>query len=112
MVTKLQKYNWNVNWKIEQVKWCSPYCVNNCLSKPGSTILVNKVQLIKVVQDCTYALIGSIEWRTKEELKVLKVLFTQYHNWAWIFSREQTNKLPEHTKYDHKIKLVEGVEAP
>ena len=73
--------------------------------------MVDKVQLIKEVQDCTNAFIVTIEWRTEEELEVLKVLLTQYHKWAEIFSREQTNKLPEYTKYDHKIKLVEGAEA-
>ena len=74
-------------------------------------MLVNKVQLITEVQDCTDALMATIECRTEEGLEGLKVLPTQYHKWAGIFSREQTNKLPKHTKYDHKIKLVEGAEA-
>ena len=94
-----------------QGKWHRPYCVKNCLLKQVGIILVDKAQLIKEVQDCTDAFIATIEWRTEEGLEVLKVLPNQYYKWAGIFSREQTNKLPEHTKYDHKIKLVEGAEA-
>ena len=75
-------------------------------------ILVDKAQLIKEVQDCTDAFIATIEWRTEEGLEVLEVLPTKYHKWVGIFHREQTNKLPEYTKYDHKITLVEGTEAP
>ena len=45
-------------------------------------------------------------------LEVLKVLPVKYHKWASIFSLEQTNELPSHSGYDHRIKLVEGAEAP
>ena len=111
-VAWLQKYNPDVNCRTGQVKWRSPYCVENCLPKQVNVMLVDIVQLVKEVQDCTDAFITTIEWRTEEGLEVLKVLPTQYYKWAGIFSREQTNKLPEHTKYDHKIKLVKGTEAP
>ena len=42
----------------------------------------------------------------------MKILPDQYHKWANIFSQEQTTRLPQHTKYDHRIKLIEGGEAP
>ena len=38
--------------------------------------------------------------------------FLLIHQWASIFSRQQRNKLPIHSGYDHRIKLVEGAEAP
>ena len=67
---------------------------------------------MREVQDCTNAFVATIEWRTEDGLEVLKVLPIEYHKWASIFSREQTNKLPSHSGYDHCIKLVEGAEAP
>ena len=78
-VAWLQKHNPQVNWKTRQVKWRSLYCSENCLPKQVSSILVDKVQLIKEVQDCIDAFITTIEWRTEEGLEVLKVVPTQYH---------------------------------
>ena len=111
-VAWLQKHNPDVNWKTGQVKWRSPYCVENCLPKQVSALLVDEAQLIMEVHDCTDAFVATIEWRTEDGLKVFKVLPVEYHKWARIFSREQTNKLPSHSKYDHRIKLVEEAEAP
>ena len=48
----------------------------------------------------------------EDRLEVLQVSPIEYHKWASIFSREETNKLPSHSGYDHRIKLVEGAEAP
>ena len=110
-VAWLQKHNPDVNWKTGQVKWRSPYCVENCLPKQVNALLVQQAQLVKEVQDCTDAFVATIECRTEGGLEVLKVLPIQYHKWASIFSREHTNKLPSHSSYDHRIKLVEGVEA-
>ena len=59
-----------------------------------SVVLVDKAQLIKEVQDCTDAFIATIEWRTEEGLEVLKVLPTQYHKWAGIFSRNKQINFP------------------
>ena len=73
---------------------------------------MDEAQLVKEVQDCTDAFIATIECRTEDRLEVFKVLPVEHHKWASIFSREQTNKLPSHCAYDHRIKLVEGAEAP
>ena len=31
-----------------------------------------------------------------------------YREWASVFSEEEINKLPEHSSWDHEIKLIEG----
>ena len=73
---------------------------------------MDAAQLIKEVSEDTDAFVATLEWRTEDGLEVLKILPDQYHKWANIFSRKQTTRLPEHTKYDHRIKLFEGAEAP
>ena len=35
-----------------------------------------------------------------------------YREWASVFSEEEINKLPEHTSWDHEIKLIEGATPP
>ena len=72
---------------------------------------MNAAQLIKEVSEDTNVFVATPEWRTEDGLEVLKILPDQYPKWADIFSREQTTRLPEHTKYDYRIKLIEGVEA-
>ena len=110
-VAWLQKHNPDVNWKTVQVKWRSPYCVENCLPKQVNALLVDEAQLVKEVQDWTDAFVATIEWRTEDRVEVLKVLPVEYYKWASILSREQANKLPSHSSYNLSIKLVEGAEA-
>ena len=73
---------------------------------------MDEAQLVKEVKDCTDACVATIEWRTQDGLEVFRVLPFEYQKGASIFSREQTNKLPSHSGYDQRIKLVEGAEAP
>ena len=97
-VAWLQKHNPDVKWESGQVKWRSPYCIQNCLPKQVNAILVDAAQLIKKVSEDTDVFVATLEWRTEDGLEVLKILPNQYHRWANIFSREQTTRLPEHTK--------------
>jgi len=34
-----------------------------------------------------------------------------YHKYTHLFSREQTSKLPDHSKFDYTIELLSGKEA-
>ena len=114
LVAWLQKHNPDVNWKTGQVKWRSPYFVENCLPKQVNTLLVDEARLVKEVHDCTdaFKFVATIAWRMEDGLDLLKVLPIDYYKWARIFSREQTNTLPSYSSYHHHIKLVEGAEAP
>ena len=73
---------------------------------------MDAAHLIKEVLEDTDVFVATLEWRTEDGLEVLKILPDQYHKWANIFRQEQTTRLPEHTKYDHRIKLIKGAEAP
>ena len=67
---------------------------------------MDAAQHIKEVSEDTDVFVATLEWRTEDGLEVLKILPDQYRKWANIFSQEQTTRLPEHTKYDHRIKLI------
>ena len=69
-------------------------------------------QPIKDVLEDSDVFVATLEWRTEDGLEVLKILPNQYHKWSNIFSREQITRLREHTKHDHKIKVMKVVEAP
>jgi len=65
----------------------------------------------EIADDCSLT-IASIIWHTEDGADVKTHLLEQYHKWAHLFSREQSNKLPVHSTFDHTIKLVSGTEAP
>ena len=52
--------------------------------------------------------INNIEILTSQ--KVLSRLSIDYHNYANVFDRSQTNILSSHRFYDHKLKFVEGAD--
>ena len=36
----------------------------------------------------------------------------EYHEFAEVFSKKESDKLPEHRPYDHRIQLQEGATPP
>ena len=47
-----------------------------------------------------------------EAVNVLAKLPSEYHEFASLFSREKSDKLPSHRPYDHIISLISGKELP
>ena len=78
-VPRLHKHNRDVNWDSGQVKWRSPYCIQNCLPKQVNAILVDATQLIKELSEDTDVFVASLEWRREDGLEVLKILLDQYY---------------------------------
>ena len=48
----------------------------------------------------------------QEAVNVLTKLLREYHEFATLFSQEESNKLPSHRLYDHTIPLLSGKESP
>jgi hypothetical protein len=51
---------------------------------------------------------ADIEWHNEEGGNIADRLPEIYREWASVFSKEEINRLPDHTEYDHRIELVEG----
>ena len=51
-------------------------------------------------------------WHNKEGGDVADDLPEHYREWVSVFSKGEINKLPEHTSWDHEIKLVDGSTPP
>ena len=60
-VAWLQKHNPNINLESGQVKWRSPYCIQNCLPKQVNAILVDAAQLIKEVSEDTDVIVVTLK---------------------------------------------------
>jgi hypothetical protein len=55
---------------------------------------------------------ADIEWHDEEGGDIADRLPEIYREWASVFSKEEINRLPDHTEYDHRIELVEGTVPP
>ena len=64
------------------------------------------------ISSCYKAASASQVWQNEEGGDVADDLPDHYKEWASVFSDEEINKLPEHTSWDHEIKLIEGSTPP
>ena len=55
---------------------------------------------------------ASAAWHNEDGNDVADDLPEQYRPWASVFSEEEIRKLPDHSAWDHEIKLVEGTTPP
>ena len=51
-------------------------------------------------------------WHNEEGGDMADDLPEHYREWASVFSEEKINKVPEHTSWDHEIRLIEGSTPP
>ena len=56
--------------------------------------------------------IAMVQWHDEEGGGIMEKIPIQYQPWASVFSQEEITKLPEHSKYNHKIEFVKGTTAP
>ena len=50
--------------------------------------------------------------RQQKNVDPAPLLPKQYHDYLDVFSRKESDKLPEHRSYDHAIVLKEGFQPP
>jgi hypothetical protein len=55
---------------------------------------------------------SNVEWHDEEGGNIADRLPEIYREWASVFSKEEINRLPDHTEYDHRIEMIEGAVPP
>jgi hypothetical protein len=55
---------------------------------------------------------NDVDWHDEESGNIADRLLEIYREWASVFSEEEINRLPDHTKYDHRIEMIEGAVPP
>jgi len=94
------------------MNWHSIYCKDYCLLQEYEFQLIDSYQLRQELAGDHSLAIASIIWHTKDSVHIKLYLLQQYHEWAHLFSREQSSKLLEYSTFDYGIKLVSGAEVP
>ena len=110
-ISWLEQHNPDVQWDTGKLTWRSEHCKSHCLPLNFRDVVKGFVQLIQESK----AWISSYchaAWTNEEGGNVADDLPEQYREWASVFSEEEINKLPEHSPWDHEIKLVEGTTPP
>ena len=112
----LTQHNPDIDWEKGTLKWRSTYCHEHCLP-------INlKKQVKKVLELLQEAKVWDFPdeetrnlatvWHDEEGGDVANLLPDLYKDWADVFSEEQIQKLPEHSSFDHEIRLIEGAKPP
>ena len=57
-------------------------------------------------------LLGMAEFTDKDRKDIVFKLLPEYKDYGDIFSQERIESLPQHSKYDHKIKLQPDTTPP
>ena len=96
--------------------WRSDYCKKHCLTMTIKDAARGFIQMIEegkewISRYCKAASASQV-WHNEEGGNVADNLPEHYKEWASVFSEEEINKLPEHTSWDHEIKLIEGSTPP
>jgi len=111
-VTWLSKHNPNIDWEKSILQWHSKYCREHCLPKEYKFKLVDSYQLQQEVLEDLASAVATVLWQIQSRQEVLQALPGIYYEYAYLFSREQTSKLPEHSSFNYTIELLSGKEAP
>ena len=91
--------------------WRRDYCKKHCLPMTVRDAAKGFIQMIHESKEwissyCRSAAAGQV-WHNEEGGDVEDDLPEYYKEWASVFSEEEINKLPEHSPWDHEIKLIE-----
>jgi hypothetical protein len=132
----LTKHNSEIDWQTGVLRWRSQYCKDHCLPVLMRDAVRNFIRMLReskvwevsadeVADDSNKvepsgegepsskaAAASAVQWHEEDGGDIAERLPERYRRWASVFSEEEINRLPDHTEYDHKIQLVDGVQPP
>ena len=112
----LQHYNPDVQWNTGKMTWCSDYCKKHCLPMTAKDAArgFNQMSVERKEWISSYcrAVSASQVWQNEKGGDVSDDLPNHYREWVSVFNEEEINKFPEHTSWNHEIKLIEGSTPP
>ena len=129
----LRRHDPLISWPQEEVKFTSSYCRMHCFD---SSLTTSKPETVKPTGNVTdITMIGAAAYSTlarkpgyhifaasmadiekalepKKEVDPLTILPEEYHEFIDVFSRKESDILPPHRPYDHKITLKDSSSLP
>lgn len=96
----LRKYNPKIDWTTGQVQWGDAAMKNS--RHPQRNMLATADRRLSTMEN------GNRTKLSEELQQRLKDVPEEYHKYAKIFQETLDTGLPEHSHYDHEIKLKEG----
>ncbi|CUS09015.1 unnamed protein product, partial [Tuber aestivum] len=107
----LKDHNPDIDWKVGSLTWRSDFCKANCLTKQRRLVYMMDEELLAEDPENVYFL-GTVQFSDDKGEDVTVQLLPEYKDFGDIFSQENIDALPEHTKYDHRIDLIPGSTPP
>ena len=112
----LIKHNPDIDWEKGTIKWRSAYCKKHCLPVNLKRLTKQFAQMVEEgkayqTEEDRQARIAAV-WHDESGGDMAEQLPEIYREWADVFSQEKITTLPEHSDFDHEIKLTDGAKLP
>ena len=107
----LHRHNPDIDWESGRLQWRSELCLKKCLSKEGERVDVREIEWSEMeeeLDDPAVVAAGVISLEDDKGNNIYTKLPKAYWSYASIFSKEQINRLADHSAYDHTIDLIDG----
>src|SRR3954451_8099620 len=112
----LELHNPDIDWASGKLRWRSEHCKKHCLPidlKQQVKLILDLLQEAKVWDyPDEETRIAAAAWHDEEGGNVAELLPERYKEWADVFSEEKIHKLPEHSQFDHEIRIIPGAKPP
>ena len=112
----LELHNPDIDWASGKLRWRSEHCKKHCLPidlKQQVKLILDLLQEAKVWDyPDEETRIAAAAWHDEEGGNVAELLPERYREWADVFSEEKIHKLPEHSQFDHEIRIIPGAKPP
>jgi hypothetical protein len=111
LVSWIQKYNSNINRNTHRIQWRSDYCEKHSIPIAVEVEDIEDWEMLAEDHSEVYQ-IGTAVWHDEDSGDVALRLVPESREWAYVFSTEKSDNLPEHSGFDHHINLRPGTKPP
>jgi hypothetical protein len=104
----LRRHQPNILWQTNGLQFASDYCLKHCLDSPTSTQGIDELYLRPLPEQAS----ATVSPHPETPLELPPNVPACYREYADIFSKKKSQKMPPHRPYDLKIDLVPNAKLP
>ena len=107
----LETHNPDINWELGTMTWRSEFCKQSCLIGNRRLVFITEEELLAEDNSAIHRL-GMAQFTGEDGEDIAPRILPEYQDYSDIFSQQNIEALPQHSKYDHKIELQPGTTPP
>ena len=107
----LERHNPDIDWETGTMTWRSEFCKESCLKGNRRLVFITEEELL-AEDNASIHLLGMAQFTGEDGEDIALKILPEYQDYSNIFSQQNIEALPQHSKYDHKIDLQPGTTPP